>query len=265
MWKIFLALQCGQMREKVKRLKKEKAGKRALPRQAVCVRSGGPVDGSCWMGALERWPGSLRTGYEGKGMLLLHVWPPDPLSNVCLGSFETQHIYLRLSEERGRSGCQNKVIVLLTASSAVEGRLWQAHNVAASDSPGQRTVICGHAGNLPSIPLSQAPSIRQNHFFGPVRHVFFLSQSVAQWCQLGNMWELSAEAEQKEAHLKTSIWILNIQFCFSEAFERFVWNKSNKIISLTDALFNWCLHFKHLLRLVQSDLMSQLSSKNKET
>lgn len=96
----------------------------------------GPLDGSRWMGALERWPSSLRTGYEGKGMLLLCVWPPDPLSNVCLGSFETQHIYLQRSEERGWSSCQNKVIVLLTASSAVEGQLWQAHNVAASASRG---------------------------------------------------------------------------------------------------------------------------------
>lgn len=146
----------------------------------------GPLDGSHWMGALARWPGSLRAGYEGKGMLLLCVWPPDPLSNVCLGCFETQHIYLRRSEERGWSGCQNKVIVLLTASSSVEGQLWQAHNVAAPASPGRRTVICGHAGNLPSLHCSQAPLIQQNYFLGPVRNVFYLS---VQGCRQGNMWE----------------------------------------------------------------------------
>lgn len=95
----------------------------------------GPVDGSRWMSAPERWPGSLRTGYKGKGKLLVCVWPPDPLSNGGLGSSENQHIYLRRSEERGRSSCQNKVIVPLTASSAVEGQLWQAHNVAASAGP----------------------------------------------------------------------------------------------------------------------------------
>lgn len=119
----------------------------------------GPLDGSSWMGALARWPGSLRTGYEGKGMLLLRIWPPDPLSNVCLGSFETQHIYLQRSEERGRSGCQNKVIVLLTASSAAEGQLWQAHNVAASAGPGRGTVICGHAGNLATISPPSLPPL----------------------------------------------------------------------------------------------------------
>ena len=117
----------------------------------------GSLDGSCWMGALARWPGSLKTGYRGKGMLLLCVWPPDPLSNVWLGSFETQHIYLQCSEERGWSSCQNKVIFLLTASSAVEGQWRQAHNVAASASHGRRTVICGHESHshLPSLNLPQ--------------------------------------------------------------------------------------------------------------
>lgn len=163
--KIFLALQCG------KHIHTEKKGREIEAESDGCQRvreahrtplvssvwdlgPWDPLDGSQWMGALVRWPGSLRTGYEGKGMLLLCIWPRDPLSNVCLGSFETQHIYLQRSEERGWSGCQNKVIVLLTASSAVEGQLWQAHNVAASASPEQRTVICGHAGNLETtLPL----------------------------------------------------------------------------------------------------------------
>lgn len=91
-------------------------------------------------------------------MLLLCVWPPDPLSSVRLGSFEVQHIYLRGSEERGRSGCQKKVIVLLTASSAVEGHLRQAHNVAASAGPEQRTVIYGHAGKPTTFSPPPPPS-----------------------------------------------------------------------------------------------------------
>lgn len=130
----------------------------------------GPLDGSRWMGAPARWPGSLKTGYEGKGKLLLCVWPPDLLSNVCLGSFETQHIYLQRSEERGWSGCQNKVIVLLTASSTVEGQLWQAHNVAASASPGRRTVIFGHAGNVEttSPPFPLPSPLHSPGIFGPV-------------------------------------------------------------------------------------------------
>lgn len=119
-----------------------------LPIQSVWdLGPWGPLDGSHWMGALLRWAGSLRTGYEGTGMLLLCIWPPDPLSNVCLSSFETQHIYLWCCEERGRSSCQNKVIALLTASSAVEGQLWQANNVAALVGHGHGTVISGHAGN----------------------------------------------------------------------------------------------------------------------
>lgn len=135
-WRIFLALCCGKQSD-AQREKREREAHRTLSVGSVWdLGPWGPLDGSRWMGALERWPNSLRTGYEGKGMLLLCVWPPDPLSNVCLGSFETQHIYLQRSEERGWSGCQNKVIVLLTASSAVEGQLWQAHNVAASASRG---------------------------------------------------------------------------------------------------------------------------------
>lgn len=173
--RLFLALQHGKHRdpqrkegERVMR-GREREAHRTPPAGSVWdLGPWGPLDGSRWMGALARWPGSLRTGYEGKGMLLLCVWPPDPLSNVCLGSFEIQHIYLQRSEERGRSGCQNKVIVLLTASSAVEGQLWQAHNVAASASPGRRTVICGHAGNLATIsPPSPLPSSRDTLFLWP--------------------------------------------------------------------------------------------------
>lgn len=147
----------------------------------------GPLDGSLWMGALARWPGSLRTGYEGKGMLLLCVWPPDPLSNVCLGSFETQHIYLQRSEERGWSGCQNKVIVLLTASSAVEGQLWQAHNVAASASPGRRTVICGHAGNLATVsPPSPLPWYTRIISLAPLEMFFISMCRDVNWVTCGN-------------------------------------------------------------------------------
>lgn len=97
-------------------------------------------------------------------MLLLCVWPPDPLSNVCLGSFETQHIYLQCGEGRGRSSCQNKVIVLLTASSALEGQLWQTHNVAVSGSPGPKTVICGHAGN-PAAASPRSVSLSLSLYF----------------------------------------------------------------------------------------------------
>jgi len=142
------------------------------------------------MGALARWPGSLRTGYKGKGMLLLRVWPPDPLSSVCRGSFETQHIYLQRSEERGWSGCQNKVIVLLTASSAVEGQLWQAHNVAASASPRRRIVICGHAGNLsnrvPSLSSPKLPWCARPISLARVE-LFFISQYMdGNWVTCGN-------------------------------------------------------------------------------
>lgn len=158
----------------------------------------GPLDGSRWMGALARWPGSLRTGYKGKGMLLLCVWPPDPLSNVCLGSFETQHIYLQRSEERGWSGCQNKVIVLLTASSAVEGQLWQAHNVAAPASPGRRTVICGHAGNLATIsPPSLSPKLPwyARIIFLALLEMFFISvYKDVNWVTCGNSPLLSISA-----------------------------------------------------------------------
>lgn len=134
LWRIFLALLW--QTERCTRREKREAHRTPPAGSVWDLGPRGPLDGSRWMGAPERWPSSLRTGYEGKGMLLLCIWPPDPLSNVCLGSFETQHIYLQRSEERGWSGCQNKVIVLLTASSAVEGQLWQAHNVAASASRG---------------------------------------------------------------------------------------------------------------------------------
>lgn len=164
LWRLFLALQHGKHRDAQRRegervmREGEREAHTSPPAGSVWdLGPWGPLDGSSWMGALARWPGSLRTGYEGKGMLLLCIWPSDPLSNVCLGSFETQHIYLQRSEERGRSGCQNKVIVLLTASSAAEGQLWQAHNVAASAGPGRGTVICGHAGNLATISPPSPP------------------------------------------------------------------------------------------------------------
>lgn len=169
LWRLFLALQHGKHRDAQRKESDgcEGHGERERGTQNSpgwqCVRSGaprGPLDASGWMGALVRWPGSLRTGYERTGMLLRCVWPPDLLSNVCFGSFETQHIYLWGSEERRRSGCQNKVIVPLTASSAVEEQLWQAHNVAASASPGRRAVISGHAGNPVSCSPLSSPTPR---------------------------------------------------------------------------------------------------------
>lgn len=149
----------------------------------------GPLDGSCWMGALVRWPGSLRTGYEGKGMLLLCVWPPDLLSNVCLGSFETQHIYLQRSEERGWSGCQNKVIVLLTASSAVEGQLWQAHNVAASASPAAKDchmwTCWEYSNHLPTFPSPKLPWYARIISLA-LLEMFFISEYNVNWVTCGN-------------------------------------------------------------------------------
>lgn len=152
-----------------------------LSQQAVCESGapGGPVDGSCWMGAPARWPGSLRTGYKGTGMLLLCVWPPDPVSNVCGGSFETQHIYLRGSEERGRSSCQDGVVLPLTASSALEMQRWQEHNEAASASSGRGTVICGHAENQASCTNKPHPPSSQ------LQNSQFIFLGV--W---GNTWEL---------------------------------------------------------------------------
>lgn len=180
----------------------------------------GPLDGSRWMSAPERWPGSLSAGYKGKGMLLVCVWPPDPLSNGGLGSSENQHIYLRRSEGRGRSSCQNKVIVPLTASSAAEGQLWQAHNVAASAGPSKGPSSADMLGTFPS------PKLPRNATVVPLaQFAAFSSWFIIQACQL--MWELCWWA----SYCQTSKGGKKLSFCWmcsakvNPKVEGLVWSK----------------------------------------